>query len=51
MTTPRPASDLVGLVYSMTPRPGTSDLAWHKRPVVLAVIVLIMTLGLNLYFR
>lgn len=51
MTRPRPPSELVGLVYSMTPKPDVSHLPWHKRPVVLAVIVLVLTLGLNLYFR
>ncbi|MFL5402286.1 MAG: sodium:solute symporter family transporter, partial [Gemmatimonadales bacterium] len=49
-TQPRPAEELRGLVYSMTPRLRDRDLPWYKRPWVLAVIVLGLTLMLNLAF-
>ena len=51
VTRPRAAVDLVGLVYAMTPRPASAHLTWRERPAVLAIIVLALTLGLNLYFR
>ncbi|MGO9255318.1 MAG: sodium:solute symporter family protein [Bryobacteraceae bacterium] len=51
LTKPRPESELVGLVYSLTPRPSEEHVAWHHRPAVLGVIVLSMTLVLNLIFR
>ncbi len=49
-TTPRDEKDLVGLVYSLTPRPSTEGLAWYRRPLVLAAIVLALSVVLNLYF-
>ncbi|GAA4317103.1 sodium:solute symporter family protein [Compostibacter hankyongensis] len=42
--------ELVGLVYSLTPRPETKHLVWYRKPVTLAVIVLVLTLLLNLIF-
>jgi SSS family solute:Na+ symporter len=50
VTRPRPAEELHGLVYSLTPRPREEGLAWFRRPAVLAGIVLALTLGLNLLF-
>ena len=49
-TRPRPADELRGLVYSMTPRPSDSGLPLRKRPWVLAVVVLALTVALNLVF-
>jgi SSS family solute:Na+ symporter len=49
-TRPRPASELTGLVYSLTPRPGDGGLPWIRRPWVLAVAVLGLTLALNFVF-
>ncbi|HVE79883.1 MAG TPA: sodium:solute symporter family protein [Gemmatimonadaceae bacterium] len=49
-TRPRPAEELRGLVYSMTPRPQDDVRSWRQRPAVLAVIVLAMTAALNLVF-
>jgi solute:Na+ symporter, SSS family len=49
-TRPRPADELRGLVYSMTPRPSDAGLPLRKRPWVLAVVVLALTLALNLVF-
>ena len=49
-TRPRPADELRGLVYSMTPRPSDAGLPLRKRPWVLAVVVLALTVALNLVF-
>lgn len=49
-TRPRAATELHGLVYSLTPRPTDRDLPWRARPAVLAVAVLAMTVVLNLVF-
>jgi SSS family solute:Na+ symporter len=50
VTKPRDEKDLVGLVYSLTPRPSSAGLEWYRRPLVLGVIVLAASLALNLYF-
>ncbi len=49
-TRPRDEKDLVGLVYSLTPKPSSAGLAWYRRPLVLGVIVLVASVALNLYF-
>lgn len=49
-TKPHPKEKLVGLVYSLTPKPETGHILWYKRPVTLGIIVLILTLILNLIF-
>jgi solute:Na+ symporter, SSS family len=49
-TRPRPAEELRGLVYSLTPRPTDRELPWFKRPSVLAAAVLLLTVALNLAF-
>ncbi|MEJ7618095.1 MAG: hypothetical protein WKF30_14295 [Pyrinomonadaceae bacterium] len=51
LTRPRPESELVGLVYSLTERPREENAPWYKRPVILGVIVLTLTLALNIIFR
>ena len=43
-------SRLVGLVYSMTPRPREDNDPWYKRPAYLGVIVLACTALLNFIF-
>jgi SSS family solute:Na+ symporter len=50
VTRPRDEKDLVGLVYSLTPKPSSVGLAWYRRPLVLGVIVLAASVALNLYF-
>jgi SSS family solute:Na+ symporter len=50
LTKPRQESDLVGLVYSLTPQPRDEQLAWYRRPAVLGVIVLACTALLNVVF-
>jgi SSS family solute:Na+ symporter len=43
-------SKLVGLVYSLTPKPEEEPLAWYARPVTLAIMVLAGTVLLNIIF-
>src|SRR5512146_1286700 len=43
LTRPREEKELVGLVYSLTPKPEEEHHAWWGRPAVLAVIVLVAT--------
>jgi SSS family solute:Na+ symporter len=50
VTRPRAENDLVGLVYSLTPRLRETDQAWYARPAVLGLGVLAVTLLLNLLF-
>jgi SSS family solute:Na+ symporter len=50
LTRPREERELVGLVYSLTPKPEEHTLPWWKRPVTLAVVVLAMAVALNLIF-
>ena len=50
LTRPRPAEELRGLVYSLTPKPEDTEFVWYRRPAVLAVIVLALTLVLNIIF-
>ena len=50
LTKPRQPDELRGLVYSLTPKPSDTALAWYARPWVVAVVVLALTLALNLVF-
>ena len=43
-------SKLVGLVYSLTPRPKEESMAWYLKPASLALIVLVGTALLNFIF-
>ena len=49
-TQPRKESELVGLVYSLTPRPKMSDLPWYDRPGILAIGILGLCTVLNIIF-
>jgi len=49
-TEPRPEAELVGLVYSLTPRPVETHLEWWQKPSTLAIAVLAMLVVLNLVF-
>lgn len=49
-TKPRPNEQLVGLVYSLTPRQKDSSKVWYKNPFWLGVILLAITLVLNIIF-
>jgi SSS family solute:Na+ symporter len=50
-TQPRPEPELVGLVYSLTPKPVEHHMAWYARPTVIAVGLLVLLVGLNFIFR
>ena len=56
VTRPKPASELVGLVYSETPKEQRTDpeahrLPWYQSPTKLAGISLVMVIALNVIFR
>ena len=50
-TRPRPEPELIGLVYSLTPKPVETHLAWYQKPATLAIAVLVLLVALNLVFR
>jgi solute:Na+ symporter, SSS family len=49
-TRPRPEAELVGLVYSLTPKPVETHLEWYQKPSTLAFAVLGVLVILNLVF-
>ncbi|WP_369130624.1 sodium:solute symporter family protein [Modestobacter roseus] len=56
VTTPKPVSELAGLVYSETPKevrtdPDAHTLPWYQSPTKLAGISLVLVIALNLIFR
>ncbi len=51
VTRPRKEAELVGLVYSLTPKPVEEHLSWWQKPATLGVVVLVMLVALNLIFR
>ncbi len=56
VTKPKPAEELVGLVYSLTPKEKRQrevtgeDAGWYRNPATLAGIVLVITIALNIIF-
>nr|WP_246300612.1 sodium:solute symporter family protein [Actinopolyspora biskrensis] len=56
VTTPKPAAELTGLVYGLTPKADRTaattgeDAGWYRRPGVLAGIVLVLIVILNIVF-
>jgi SSS family solute:Na+ symporter len=56
VTTPKPDSELAGLVYSLTPKVDRThddtgeNSGWYRKPTLLAGIVLVLTIGLNIIF-
>jgi SSS family solute:Na+ symporter len=56
MTTPKPESELKGLVYSLTPKEARTEMAgdgdggWYRKPTLLAGIALALTIALNIIF-
>jgi SSS family solute:Na+ symporter len=55
VTTPKPAEQLVGLVYSETPAdlrtdPNEASAPWYRRTVPLAGVALVMVIILNVLF-
>jgi SSS family solute:Na+ symporter len=51
VTKPRPEKELVGLVYSLTPKPAEHHMAWYAKPSVIAVVLIAMGVTLNIIFR
>lgn len=56
VTTPKPATELVGLVYSETSKdvftdPDSAGKPWFYRPVPLAAVALALTIALNIIFH
>ena len=51
LTEPRPEPELVGLVYSLTPKPVETHLEWYQKPSTLAIAVLAVAAVLNVIFR
>jgi SSS family solute:Na+ symporter len=49
-TQPKPKEELVGLVYSLTPRQKDANKVWYKNPLWLGVIVLVITIIFNIIF-
>jgi solute:Na+ symporter, SSS family len=50
ITKPRPEPELVGLVYSLTPKPVETHLSWYQKPATLGIAVLALLIVLNLVF-
>ncbi|MBB4931090.1 SSS family solute:Na+ symporter [Lipingzhangella halophila] len=56
LTRPKPESELVGLVYSLTPKAARTasrtgeNAGWYRRPGLMAGLVLALTIALNLIF-
>ncbi len=49
-TKPRPESELVGLVHSLTPKPPRAHDRWWKSPEALGIAVLLGAIALNIFF-
>ena len=50
VTRPRDEHELVGLVYSLTPKPVETHLSWYQKPATLGIAVIVMLVILNLVF-
>jgi SSS family solute:Na+ symporter len=50
-TRPKPAAELVGLVYGTSEIPHEGDQPWYQRPWPLAIAVVILVVALNFMFR
>ena len=50
VTKARDEQELVGLVYSMTPKPVEHHLAWYQKPATLGLLVLVVLAVLNFIF-
>lgn len=50
VTKPRAEKELVGLVYSLTPKPVEHHMAWYQKPSTLAIILIILVVALNAIF-
>jgi SSS family solute:Na+ symporter len=50
VTRPKAENELVGLVYSLTPRKKAEGRVWYRNPLALGMIVLLITLVFNIIF-
>jgi SSS family solute:Na+ symporter len=50
MTKPKPEKELVGLVYSLTPKPVEHHMAWYEKPSTLAFVLIILLVVMNVIF-
>jgi SSS family solute:Na+ symporter len=50
LTTPRPPSQLTGLVYGETQLPVEEHAHWYERPMVWASVVFVILIALNIIF-
>jgi SSS family solute:Na+ symporter len=50
-TKPRPAEELQGLVYGLTKLPEETGVSWYRRPAPVAVLVILVLVLLNVWFR
>jgi solute:Na+ symporter, SSS family len=50
ITQPKPDDELRGIVWGLTEQKEAKEEAWYKKPWVLAVTVLAITVALNIYF-
>jgi SSS family solute:Na+ symporter len=50
VTQPKPDNELRGLVWGLTEQKEAVEETWYKKPWVLAVTVLAITIALNIYF-
>src|ERR671926_130384 len=50
VTQPKPDNEMRGLVWGLTEQKEAVEETWYKKPWVLAVIVLAITIALNIYF-
>jgi SSS family solute:Na+ symporter len=50
LTTPKPDSELVGLVYGATEIPSEGKLAWYQRTVIWAALAFVLLITLNVIF-
>jgi len=50
VTQPKPDNELRGLVWGLTEQKEGKEEIWYKKPWVLAVTVLAITVALNIYF-
>jgi solute:Na+ symporter, SSS family len=51
MGRPKPEKELVGLVYSLTPKPVEHAMAWYEKPSTIAYMLIVMLVALNIIFR
>jgi SSS family solute:Na+ symporter len=51
VTSPRPDKEMEGLVYGLTKLPSDDAAKWYQRPAPLTVLVVVLLLILNIWFR